>query len=140
VASGCKAVSLAERDDAGLARWLLQFGNEAAIQRVFAKAKRQRSRYMRPVPAPAASLATGILDDETYDWFAICSAMIRTGGWPIVVSEQDLTLAVEQGRNETGCPVCPTGSAGLAGLLVARREGQLAPGAQAGVVFTGVER
>ena len=39
------------------------------------EAVRRRSRYMSPWERAPASLAHGILDDETYDWFEIVKAM-----------------------------------------------------------------
>ena len=39
-----------------------------------------RSRYMWPWETEPASVAHGILDDETYDWLAVVRAMLVTGG------------------------------------------------------------
>jgi threonine synthase len=81
-----------------------------------------------------ASVAHGILDDETYDWLPIAGAMRATGGAPLVVGEEVLVRAHALARAHAAIPVSATGTAGLAGVLAARP-----PGA-ALVLFSGVER
>ena len=83
------------------------------------------------------SIADGILDDETYDWLADIEVMRGSGGRPIVVPEEAVVRACELAR-ETGIAVSPTGSAGLAGLLVV--DGAPVPGERVAVVFSGVAR
>ena len=43
--------------------------------------------------------------------------MVETGGWPLVVSEDELWRANLVARESTGIDVDHTGSSGLAGLL-----------------------
>ena len=74
------------------------------------------ARLMTPWADPH-SLADGILDDETYDWLADVEVMRASGGRPIVVPEEAVVRAHELAL-ATGIAVSPTGSAGLAGLLV----------------------
>lgn len=105
-----------------------------------AAAARKRSAYMQPVAEPPRSLASGILDDETYDGFAVIAGMLLTGGWPVVVEEQLVARAHDLARKSTGIAVCPTGSAGLAGLLAEREEGRVAEEEPVGLLFTGAER
>ena len=100
------------------------------------EARRQRSAVMWPWTPTPSSAATGILDDETYDWAAVTEAMIATGGHPVVVPEPVVTEACEQGRSATGINVSPTGSAGLAGLLC----DDLPTDAKSAVLFTGAQR
>jgi threonine synthase len=83
------------------------------------------------------SVADGILDDETYDWLADVEVMRASGGRPIVVPEEAVVRAPELARS-TGIAVSPTGSAGLAGLLV--MGGAPVPGERVAVVFSGVAR
>lgn len=71
------------------------------------------------------SEATGILDDETYDWRAVVEGMLMTGGRPLVVSEDLLVEANRLAVSKTGIQVDPTGSSGLAGLLEMRRSGAI---------------
>lgn len=92
-------------------------------------------RYMRPWLDPH-SRATGILDDITYDWVAVLDRTRQTGGEPIVATEAEIVRAYELAHRHTDVPVCPTGTAGLAGLLHAPP----APGERVAVLFTGVDR
>ena len=126
--------------DEPLAGWLLRHADPEVTARVLASARQHRSRYMRPWSEPATSVATGILDDETYDWFEVVRAMLVTGGWPIVVAESELTQAREEAQARTGIPVEATGSAGLAGLIQTRARGHIPSNAQAAVLFTGIQR
>jgi threonine synthase len=97
---------------------------------------RHRSQVMWPWETPPHSMATGILDDETYDWAAVVRGMQRTGGWPVVVSEDELREATDV----AGGRVSATGAAGLAGLLAMRKRGEIATSERCGVIFTGVAR
>lgn len=99
-----------------------------------------RSQFMWPWEEEPKSIAHGILDDETYDWLAVVSGMVTTGGYPVVVSEQTLAEANRLGREATGIDVDPTGSAGLAGLVHLYGEGGMRPDEAVAVLFTGVRR
>ena len=98
-----------------------------------------RSGFMWPWEGEPRSIATGILDDETYDWRAVVGGMLTTGGRPLVVTEEQLAQAHDLGR-AAGYRVDPTGSSGLAGLLDLVADGSVGPDARVGVLFTGVER
>ena len=111
-----------------------------AIRKTMAEAAQHRSAFMQPWPQEPASVATGILDDETYDWRAVVEGMLTTGGRPLVVSEDSLTRASRLAVARTGIPVDPTGSSGLAGLLEMRRSGQVGDHDRVAVLFTGLER
>lgn len=86
------------------------------------------------------SVATGILDDETYDWGEVVAAMLRHGGETLVVGEARLRKGWELARSATDIPVCATGSVGLAGVLEVVARGDFSEGENVAVVFTGVER
>ncbi len=103
-------------------------------------ARSHRSAVMWPWEEPPRSIATGILDDETYDWAAVVAGMLATGGSPVLVTEEALEEANALARETTGIDVSHTGSAGLAGLLELSRRGELRPGEQVGVLLTGVDR
>jgi threonine synthase len=111
----------------------------ADVERALAAAAQHRSAYMWPWESEPKSIATGILDDETYDWRAVAGAMLTTGGQPLVVTEERLAEANELGA-ATGIPVDPTGSAGLAGLLDLRQSGVVGADQRVAVLFTGVRR
>lgn len=109
------------------------------IDEALQAAATHRSAFMWPWEGTPRSIATGILDDETYDWRAVVGGMLRTGGRPLVVTEACLARAHDAGR-AAGYRVAPTGSAGLAGLLDLVAAGDIGPDARVGVLFTGVER
>jgi threonine synthase len=111
-----------------------------AIRKTVAEAAQHRSAFMQPWPREPVSVATGILDDETYDWRAVTEGMLVTGGRPLVVSEETLIHANQEAVARTGIPVDPTGSSGLAGLLELRRSGQVGDHDRVAVLFTGLER
>ncbi len=112
----------------------------AAPDDALAYAASHRSEFMWSWEEEPHSIAHGILDDETYDWFAVVEAMFDTGGSPIVVGEDTLAEANELARSTTGSDVDPTGSAGLAGLLNLLHEGAVDPAETVGVLFTGLRR
>ena len=103
-------------------------------------AAQHRSAFMWPWETEPHSIATGILDDETYDWLAIVRGTLASRGWPVVVDEASLREANEIARATTGIDVDPTGSAGLAGLLELRRHGRVDSDENVAVIFTGVRR
>jgi threonine synthase len=92
---------------------------------------------MWPWEPPGASVATGILDDEAYDWASVVDALLRTSGTAIAVAEPALIEANELARATTGIDVDATGSAGLAGLLALRDTGALSRDERVAVLFTG---
>jgi threonine synthase len=93
---------------------------------------------MRPWPTTPVSAATGILDDETYDWLGVVDAMAASGGTPVVAPEADVDAALELARRTTSIPVDATGTAGLAGVRALRR--QLRDGERVVLLFTGRSR
>ena len=99
------------------------------------QAARHRSRFMWPWESAPASLAHGILDDETYDWWEVAKAMRESGGDAIVADEAAVARALNLARAHTAIPVSATGAAGLAGALTSPRAGR-----SAAAVFSGVDR
>lgn len=102
--------------------------------------RRQPDRYMWPWQPVGASAATGILDDVTYDWRTVVGPMIGSGGWPVVVAEDQVLAANELGRAHTGIDADATGTAGLAGLLDSATRATIGPDETVVVLFTGVRR
>ncbi|HTN81649.1 MAG TPA: pyridoxal-phosphate dependent enzyme, partial [Acidimicrobiales bacterium] len=96
-----------------------------------------RSDLMWPWEPPGTSVATGILDDEVYDWAAVLDGLETTGGTAVTVTEDELLRANVRAREVTAIDVSPTGSAGLAGLVALRDRGTIASTASAAVLFTG---
>lgn len=103
---------------------------ERVRERGIDEAIAHRSQFMWPWETAPHSIATGILDDETYDWAAVLRGVLTTGGSVIAVTEDELREA----NRIAGAGVSPTGSAGLAGALSRRCEGEV------GVLFTGASQ
>ncbi len=103
-------------------------------------AARHRSEFMWPWESEPKSLATGILDDETYDWLAVVEAMLATGGYPVVVDERTVATAERVGRETTGIDADATGTAGLAGLMQLLAAGVTPRDETVALLFTGVRR
>jgi threonine synthase len=110
---------------------VLAQGGATALQ----YAARHRHEFMRPWEEEPHSIAHGILDDETYDWLGVVSAMEASGGWPVVASEADVVAAHDLARVATTIRVDPTGTAGLAGVRAMRP--CLVDGERVIVLFTG---
>lgn len=111
-----------------------------AVRQAMAEAAAHRSAFMQAWGEQPRSVATGILDDETYDWRSIVEGMLSTGGRPLVVGEDLLVRANRLAVSRTGIQVDPTGSSGLAGLLHMRRSGEVGERDRVAVLFTGAQR
>jgi threonine synthase len=124
-----------------VAKRLRQGPLDLALHLAMEYARTHRSEFMEPWPETPRSVATGILDDETYDWAAVVEAVHRTGGTVQVVTEARLEEANAKAFATTGIPADHTGTAGLAGLL-SLREAQLLVGddERVAVLFTGARR
>ena len=99
-----------------------------------------RSDFMKPWEQVPHSIASGILDDETYDWLAVVRGMLASGGRSVLVDEETLEQANQIARAATRIDVDHTGSAGLAGLLELRRRGAISANETCAVLFTGARR
>ncbi len=86
------------------------------------------------------SLAHGILDDYPYDGLELLRALLRCGGQAVILAEERIRSAWETARTTTGIDVCPTGAAGLAGLMELEAAGALDPAQAVLLVFTGRNR
>jgi threonine dehydratase len=113
---------------------------DPVVAAVLADAARHRSDYMWPWATEPHSVARGILDDETYDWYAIVRAMLETGGRPIVVDEDRLREANDLAHQLTTIDADETGTAGLAGVLDLLARGDIRPEERVAVLFTGIRR
>ena len=115
----------------------------ARLQELVGRLRYDPERYMRAWEEEPVSYASGILDDITYDWVDIVEAMLVSGGWPLVASEDDFRQAHRLAHRHTGIDVCPTGASGLGGLLAltAASGGSgltgVSPGERVAVLFTG---
>jgi threonine synthase len=122
--------------------WAVQAAGCAPLDRAwkrmsqFSDPLQHWSEIMTPWEAPA-SVADGILDDETYDWIGVMQAMQASGGAPVVASEDQILEANALAR-AAGYNVSHTGSAGLAGLLA--KSADFGPTDRIAVVMSGVAR
>jgi len=111
------------------------------VQAVLNDMVRRPSRFMWPWDGAAPrSLAHGILDDVTYDWYFLLRAVLRSGGRAEILSEGTIRDAYDKAHLHTGIPVCPTGASGLAGLIQLQASGAIDPGEAVGLFFTGFDR
>lgn len=111
------------------------------VQSLLKHLLRRPERFMWPWDgATPHSLAHGILDDVTYDWYYLVEAMLRTGGRAEVLREDTIRHAHEAAQRHTGIRVCPTGAAGLAGLIQLTGSDVIVPNESVGVFFTGFDR
>jgi threonine synthase len=94
--------------------------------------------WMWPWEHVGTSAADGILDDETYDWIPVLDAVVRSGGGPVVCTEQNVLDAHRLALATTSIDVSATGSAGLAGVLAARHD--IGSHERIAVVFSGIRR
>lgn len=129
----------ATRADASAARWLASHAGPDAVERAIQTAARERPRFMWPWESEPRSAASGILDDETYDWLAVVRAMLMTGGFPVVASEAQVLEAWCEGRG-AGINASATGTAGLAGAMALAEAGLLDRGDRLALLFTGIDR
>ncbi len=101
------------------------------------------SDLMVPWPDTPTSVASGIVDDLTYDWRTVLDHQVATGGWPLAVDEETFTRAVELVGDQVTPAPDATGAAGLAGLLTMAETGAEAPVASGEVnvvLLTGAKR
>ncbi|MDP6369541.1 MAG: pyridoxal-phosphate dependent enzyme [Planctomycetota bacterium] len=135
-----EALPLPDAPASELAAWLVDKSAHTAAE--LAYAARHRSQFMWPWELTPKSAASGILDDETWDWLAILRATVHSGGWPLVVDEETVRQAAMLAQEHTGIAVDATGAAGLAGFMEwSRKQVGLAAGGasreQVVVIFTG---
>ncbi len=144
--AGLEAAPLDMRSDGAVRTRIERAGiiaglaSSSPIDAALRVAATHRSAFMQPWDTEPQSVATGILDDETYDWLAIVEAMLRTGGYPVLAAEDTLRLANRLVHDATGLEVCMTGTAGLAGVMDALPHDARLSRERLGVVFSGATR
>jgi threonine dehydratase len=100
-------------------------------------AVRHRGSVMWPWEDEPHSAATGILDDETYDWAGLLDGVRVSVGGSVVATEYDVNRALELTHRLTDVEADATGCAGVAGLLATSADPRPTT---LGVVFTGAVR
>ena len=114
--------------------------DSTAVQSVIRYACANKHKFMWPWESAPHSIAHGILDDETYDWYSIVCTMLRTGGIPLVADEAHLQQAHDLAHQYTAISPSATGSAGLAGLLLMQEAKAITDYENVCLYFTGIER
>lgn len=92
-------------------------GATASVDEWMSVARAHADELMWPWEQTPHSIAHGIIDDVTYDWLGVVDGMLRSGGSPLTVSEDELVRANDLARRHTKIDADHTGTAGLAGLL-----------------------
>ena len=119
--------------------WQRLEASELAAGEALERARQHRSEFMWPWESEPKSLATGILDDETYNYWQVLRGLVRSGGSAVVANETQIRRAREL-AHAAGVAASATGAAGFAGLLAMRESGTLDPRAMPAVIFSGVRR
>jgi threonine synthase len=119
---------------------VIERAERTGVEEALTYAASHRSEFMWPWETEPRSVAHGILDDETYDWLAVVRAVLETRGGTANVDEATLEAANRLARETTRIDVDHTGSAGLAGLMALRSQGQIAPDENVAVIFSGIRR
>lgn len=114
--------------------------DSTAVQSVIRYAIHNKHKFMWPWETQPHSVAHGILDDETYDWYNIVCTMLRTGGVPLIADEEQLKRANVLAQTHTSIRPSATGSAGLAGVMLMKDAGAIAEYENVCVYFTGIDR
>jgi threonine synthase len=127
-------------DDEDRAEFIRAHADLPGVADELVYAAHNRSEFMWPWEEEPVSIASGILDDETYDWLAVVRGMIASGGYPVVVDESTLERANELGRVTTRIDAEHTGTSGLAGLIDLRDRGEVGANERIAVLFTGARR
>ncbi len=125
----------------GVAAFVQRSFDSPLVQSVLSDMAGHAGRFMWAWDGSAPhSLAHGILDDVTYDWYYLLRAVLRSGGRAEILAEDTIRAAYEMAHSHTGIPVCPTGASGLAGLMQLTDSGAIDRGESTGLFFTGFDR
>jgi len=109
-----------------------------SVDEIIAFAKGNAAQLMRPWENPS-SLATGILDDITYDWLGVIQALHLTNGGS-VVSPEDHIIHASELVPEMGISTEPTGSASVAGVMTLMEKEIISKSRKVAVLLTGKSR
>jgi threonine synthase len=115
--------------------------NEDAVQYTLRYVLKHRDDFMWAWDCGTpVSLARGILDDITYDWYYLLLNILKTGGKADILSEENIEEAYQLSRKYTRIPVSHSGAAGLAGLIRLEQSDAIKSSENVGLFFTGIDR
>jgi threonine synthase len=108
------------------------------IEEILDYCHEHKSHLMKPWNEPKG-LATGILDDITYDWIGVVQSLLTSSGSSVVATEAQIKIASEMVPS-LGIETEPTGAASVAGAISAFEAGQLTRENKTAVLLTGKNR
>ena len=108
------------------------------IEEVIEYCEDHQSELMKPWANPTG-LATGILDDITYDWIGVVRSLLLSDGGSVVASEEEIAYA-SQLVPSAGIRTEPTGAASVAGAIHSFKTGQIDSQTTIAVLLTGKDR
>ncbi|MEC8767098.1 MAG: pyridoxal-phosphate dependent enzyme, partial [Actinomycetota bacterium] len=111
---------------------------EKPVEEVIEYCQRNQSELMQPWANPT-SIATGILDDITYDWIGVARSLLLSKGGSVVAREDQIVQASEL-VPKIGIQTEPTGAASVAGAINAFEAGQIDARTVIAVLLTGKDR
>ena len=103
-------------------------------------AARHRTQCMWPWEEIEPSIASAMVDDETYDWHAVIDGMIRSKGEPVAVSEGALRRARDLVTSTLEVDASATATAGVAGAFTMQDHGASFEGETLAFFLTGINR
>ena len=111
---------------------------ERTFAEVMLYARENSADLMKPWDNPK-SLASGILDDVTYDWLGVIRSLLLSDGGSIVSSEKNI-ISASQLVSSLGINAEPTGAASVAGVISLLEDKIIDQSQKVGVLITGVNR
>ena len=119
------------------AAWI-RIPTEKPVEEVIEYCQKNHSELMQPWANPT-SIATGILDDITYDWIGVARSLLLSKGGSVVAREDQIVQASEL-VPKVGIQTEPTGAASVAGAINAFEAGQIDARTVIAVLLTGKDR
>ncbi len=124
------------RHDAAVAARLIEPDAQEALAAALQFAVSNRPSHMWAWDSPGETVASAIVDDETYDWFALVGVMLCTGGFTIIVNDAQLREANAISASSAD----ESGSAGIAGLIALKTANLLTADDVAVTILSGIRR
>ncbi len=111
---------------------------EKPVMEAIEYCQEHQSELMKPWANPTG-LATGILDDITYDWIGVARSLLLSNGGSVVAREDQVARASKLVPS-LGIQAEPTGAASVAGAINLFEAGQIDGETTIAVLLTGKDR